>query len=229
MAGPPTPRTFKRLKVPSTQRFLDILEIRDDTVVLRDGTLRAVLLVSSVNFSLKSEDEQNAVIASYTQFLNSIDFPIQIVVQSRKLNIDIYLDKLQQLEKVQTNELLRTQTAEYRQFVAELVEIADIMTKRFYVIVPYSPKTDRPKGFFLRLGEAFSPSSVIHLKQKQFEQYRLSLFKRVDAVVDGLASAGLKAAVLDTQSLIELYYNTYNPETYSNEKMVDEHKLRLEE
>lgn len=228
MAASAIPRTAKRPKVPSTQRFLDILEIRDDTVVLRDGTLRAVLIVSSINFSLKSEDEQNAVISSYTQFLNSIDFPIQIVVQSRKLSIDAYLDKLKQLEKIQTNDLLRTQTTEYRQFVAELVEIADIMTKRFYVIVPYSPKTDRPKGFFLRLGEAFSPSSVIHLKQKQFEDYRLSLFKRVDAVVDGLASSGLKSAVLDTQSLIELYYNTYNPETYSNEKMVDEGKLRLE-
>ncbi|MBI3115694.1 MAG: hypothetical protein HYZ09_04375 [Candidatus Kerfeldbacteria bacterium] len=222
-------RTIKRPKLPSTQQYLDILEIRDDTVVLKDGTLRAVLLVSSVNFALKSEEEQNAVIASYTQFLNALDFPVQIVVQSRQLSIDAYLDRLKQIEKTQTNDLLRTQTTEYRQFVAELVEIADIMTKRFYVVVPFSPKTDRPKGFFLRFSETFSASSVIHLKQKQFEEFRLGLMKRVDAVVDGLASAGLKAAVLDTQSLIELYYNTYNPETYANEKMNDTAKIRLEE
>lgn len=218
-----------RPKLPATQKYLDILEIRDDLVVLRDGSLRAVLIVSSINFALKSEEEQNAVIQGYTQFLNSLDFPVQIVIQSRQLNIDNYLEKLEQLEKRQTNELLRTQTAEYRQYISELVEIADIMTKRFYAIVPYSPKSDRPKKFFLRLGEAFQPTATIHLKQQQFQQYRLEVMKRVDAVIDGLASAGIKAAVLDTQSLIELYYNTYNPETYANEKLRDVAKVQLEE
>lgn len=225
----PTAPQPKRPKLPSTQKYLDILEIRDDTVVLRDGTLRAVLIVASVNFALKSEEEQDAVIASYTQFLNSVDFPFQTVIQSRQLNIDAYLDKLERLEKGQTNELLRTQTGEYRQYVAELVEIADIMTKRFYVVVPYSPRSDRPGRFFSRLTSAFSPSATIHLKQKQFETFRQELMKRVDAVVDGLGSAGLKAAVLDTQSLIELYYNTYNPETQTNEKLAELRKLQLEE
>lgn len=224
----PSAPPAKTSRIPSTQKFLDILEIRDDTVLLKDGTLRAVLIVSSINFALKSDDEQVAVIQSYTQFLNALDFPVQIVIQSRKLNIDNYLEKLKRLEKTQTNELLRTQTADYRQYVSELVEIADIMTKRFYVVVPYSPHSDRPKKFFLRLAEAFSPSTVIHLKQKQFEKFRLELFKRVETVVDGLASAGLKAAVLDTQSLIELYYNTYNPETYANEKLSDIRKIQLE-
>lgn len=218
----------KRPRLPSTQRFLDILEIRDDVVALKDGSLRAVLLVSSINFALKSEDEQNAVIASYTQFLNSLDFPIQIVIQSRKLNIDTYLDKLARLEKAQTNELLRAQTADYRQYVGELVEIADIMAKHFYVVVPYAPRADRPKRFFLRLAEAFSPSTTIHLRRQQFEQYRLELMKRVDAVVEGLSASGLKAAVLDTQSLIELYYNTYNPETAATEKLADVPKLQVE-
>lgn len=218
----------KQSRLPSTQRFLDILEIRDDIVALKDGSLRAVLIVSSINFALKSEDEQNAVIVGYTQFLNSLEFPIQIVIQSRQLNIDAYLAKLAQLEKAQTNELLRAQTADYRQYVAELVEIADIMSKRFYVVVPYAPKTDRPKRFFLRLTEAFSPTTTIHLRQKQFEQFRLELMKRVDAVVEGLASSGLKAAVLDTQSLIELYYNTYNPETAQSEKLTDVRKLQVE-
>lgn len=218
----------KRPHLPSTQRFLDILEIRDDVVALKDGSLRAVLLVSSINFALKSEDEQNAVIASYTQFLNSLDFPIQIVIQSRKLNVEMYLDKLARLEKAQTNELLRAQTADYRQYVAELVEIADIMAKHFYVVVPYSPRADRPKRFFLRLAEAFSPSTTIHLRRQQFEQYRLELMKRMDAVVEGLSASGLKAAVLDTQSLIELYYNTYNPETAATEKLAEVRKLQVE-
>lgn len=224
----PAPLRTPRPRLPSTQRFLDILEIRDDIVALKDGSLRAVLIVSSVNFSLKSEEEQNAVIASYTQFLNALEFPIQVVIQSRQLNIDAYLDKLKNLEKAQTNDLLRAQTADYRQYIAELVEIADIMAKRFYVVVPYSPKSDRPKRFFMRVTEAFSPTTTIHLKQKQFEQFRLELMKRVDAVVEGLASAGLKAAVLDTQSLIELYYNTYNPETAQSEKLSDVRKLQVE-
>lgn len=212
----------------STQRFLDILEIKDDVVVLKDGSVRAVLLVSSINFDLKSEEEQNAVISSYVQFLNSIEFPLQIVMQSRKLNIDKYLMKLKDLEKQQTNELLKNQTVEYRQYIQELVQIADIMTKRFYAVIPYSGSTMGTKKFFSRVVDAFSPTNVIHLKQKKFEDYRSELFKRVEFVMDGLGSAGLKSAVLDTQSLIELYYNTYNPETSSQEHLVEIGKIQIE-
>lgn len=213
----------------STQQFLDILEIKDKTVVLKDGSLRAVLLVSSINFALKSEDEQTAVIQSYTQFLNSLDFPVQIVIQSRKLNIDEYIERLKKIEKQQTNELLKMQTTEYRNYITELVEIADLMSKRFYVVVPYSPKDNKPKKFMSRLVEAFSPSTVIHLKQQQFEEFRTELFKRVQYVIDGLGSSGLQSAVLDTQSLIALYYNTYNPETYEQEELSSVNKLVLEE
>ncbi|MFN7088913.1 MAG: hypothetical protein ACK4NX_03830, partial [Candidatus Paceibacteria bacterium] len=110
------------------------------TVVMKDGTLRAVLLVSSINFALKSEEEQNAIIQAYIQFLNSIDHPLQIVVQSRKLDIDRYLDHLKELEKAHTNELLKMQMADYRQFVQELLEMAEIMTKRFYIVIPYDAK-----------------------------------------------------------------------------------------
>lgn len=212
-----------------TQQYLDILEIRDDTVVLRDGTLRAALLVSSINFSLKSTEEQDAVIEAYTQFLNTIDYPLQIVIQSRRLDIDDYLDNLKAIEKKQTNELLQLQTRDYRQFVSELVQIADIMTKRFYVIIPYSPKADRPANFFARLRNVFQPTATIHLKQKQFEQYRSELFKRVDNTMNALDSAGLKSIILDTQSLIELYYNSYNPETSRQQKLQDVKKMNLEE
>jgi len=212
----------------STQQYLDILEIKDNCVVLKDGTLRAILLVSSVNFSLKSEEEQEAVIQAYTQFLNSLDFNLQVVIQSRKLNIDEYLERLKKVEKEQTNDLLRMQTAEYRQYIAELVEIADIMSKRFFVVVPYSPKAEGSKKFLSRVMESLSPTAVIHLKQQKFEKYKEELFKRVDYIIDGLAGSGLKSVALDTQSLIELYYNTYNPETYDQEELVDLNKIRLE-
>lgn len=212
----------------STQRYLNILEIRDDTVILRDGTLRAVILVSSINFSLKSEDEQNAVIQGYVQFLNSLEFPLQILIQSRKLNIDDYLERLKAIEKEQINELLKMQTREYRQYISELVQLADIMSKRFYMVIPFARGSIKSKGFISILKESLSPSSVIHIKQKKFERHRLDLYKRVEYTIDGLSSIGLKAVSLDTQSLIELYYNTYNPDTYDQQKIVDINKLDVE-
>jgi hypothetical protein len=230
MAKPKAERRVQKTKAAiPTQQFLDILEIRDDAVVLKDGTLRAVLLVSSINFSLKSDEEQDAVIEAYTQFLNTIDYPLQIVIQSRRLDIDNYLLMLQGIEQQQTNELLRLQTRDYRQFIAELVQIADIMTKRFYIVIPYSPKVDRPGKFFGRLFDIFSPTATIHLKQKQFDEYRTELYKRVDNTMNALDSAGLKSVILDTQSLIELYYNSYNPETSDKQKLQDIKKVNLED
>src|SRR3989344_6451266 len=136
---------------PSTVSFLDIVEVRDDCVVMRDGTLRGVLLCSSVNFALKSEDEQIATIQAYMQFLNAIDFPLQIVIQSRKLNIDGYLERLKALEKQQTNELMRVQIADYLDYVKELISLGEIMTKRFYMAAPYNPQADKRRDFFQRL------------------------------------------------------------------------------
>ncbi len=233
MATPTQPTSTAKLRRPkaavSTQQYLDILEIRDDAVILKNGTILAVILVSSINFSLKSDEEQDAVIEAYVSFLNTIDFPLEIVIQSRRLNIDDYLETLKKVEKQQTNELLQLQTREYRQYIAELVQIADIMTKRFYLVIPYSSKVDRPGKFFKRMADIVNPTSTIHLKQKQFEQYRQELFKRVDNVTNALASAGLKSAILDTQSLIELYYNSYNPETARQQQLADTDKLSLED
>ncbi len=215
-------------KAPPTQEFLDILEVRDGVVVMKDGTIRGVVLASSINFALKSDEEQNAVISAYVQFLNSLDFMLQIVVQSRQLNIDEYLERLKTIEKQQTNELLKMQTAEYRQYITELVQLSDIMSKRFYVVVPYSPKKMTSQGFLTRLREAVSPTTVINIKAKKFEECKEELQKRLDYIIDGLSSIGVKAVQLDTQSLIELYYSTYNPEVSTEQPLQDVGKLRLE-
>ncbi|MBU0721919.1 hypothetical protein KKA93_00465 [Patescibacteria group bacterium] len=213
----------------STQQYLDIAEFREDTIIMRDGTLRAVLLVASINFALKSEDEQNAIISSYVGFLNNIDFSLQIVMQSRELNIDNYLAILKQKEKEQTNELLKMQTAEYLQYVSELISFGKIMNKKFYIVVAYNPLSDKQKGFFAKLLESLRPASIIKMKEERFLKRRLELTRRVENIVGGLASMGVNAVQLDTQSLIELFYNTYNPETSVNQKLVDIKELRLAE
>lgn len=213
----------------STQQYLDIAEIKDDCVVLKDGTLRAVILVSSINFALKSEEEQNAVIYGYMNFLNAFEFPLQIVVQSRKLDIDGYLERLKRAEKEQTNELLKIQIAGYRQYVTELVEIGEIMNKRFFVVVPYNPATDKRKGFFRRMRELFAAARLIRLKEEVFKGYKGELFMRVSHVMGLLNNLGLATVPLDTQSLIELYYNVYNPEVAGYQKLAEVDKLRIEE
>jgi len=213
----------------STQEYLDIAEIKENTLVMRDGTLRSVVLVSSINFALKSEDEQNAIISAYASFLNNIDFPLQIVIQSRELNIEKYLESLRQKEKEQTNELLKVQTAEYIQYIQELISMSKIMSKRFYVSVPYDPVTDKHKGFFPSLMEAFRPVMLIKMKEEVFRRRREYLTRRVENILSGLASIGLAGVELDTQSLIELFYNTYNPITAQNQKLIDIKKLRVEE
>jgi type IV secretory pathway VirB4 component len=214
---------------PPVQKYLDIAEIREDCVVLKDGTLRAVLLVSSINFALKSEEEQNAIISAYVSFLNSLEYPLQIVIQSRKLNIEGYLERLKEAEKTQTNELLKIQIADYRQFVSELVELGEIMTKRFYVVVPYDPLSDKRKGFWARLGEVITPGAFMRLSEERFKRRRRDLFTRVEHVQMLLNSMGLSSVVLDTQSLIELFYSVYNPGVSEREKMVDMSKIRVEE
>jgi hypothetical protein len=211
----------------ATQQFLDIAEVKDDCVVMRDGTLRGVIMVSSINFALKSEDEQNAIIASYVSFLNNIDFPIQIVIQSRELNIEDYIDSLKKKEKEQTNELLKMQTSEYINYVNELIAMSKIMNKRFYVVVPYDPLSDKHKNFFASFLDVFKPAVLLKVKDDKFQKRRSDLMKRMENIIAGLSSMSLNTAILDTQSLIELYYNTYNPVTSANQKLADVNQLRI--
>ncbi len=220
-------KRVKKIKA-STQKYLDIAEIRNDVVIMKDGSLRAVLLVSSINFALKSEDEQGAIISSYVNFMNSFDFPIQIVIQSRKLNIEAYLNQLREREKTLVNDQLKLLMADYRQFVADLVEMGDIMSKKFYVVVPYSSVSDKRKNFWSRLYDLFSPMSSIKLREQTFQKHRRELMQRVEHVIMNLNSMGLQSVLLDTQSLIELYYEVYNPVISQNQKLGDINKLRIE-
>lgn len=213
----------------STQQFLDIAEIREDVVVMKDGTMRAVLLVSSINFSLKSEDEQEAIIQGYIAFLNSLESPVQILIQSRKLDIDNYLERLKEQEKSQTNDLLRNQIVDYRQFVKELVELGEIMQKKFFVVVPYNPASAKRKGFFARMSEILSPLVSARLREEQFRQRKKDLMIKVDNVRASLNSMSLISAMLDTQSLIELYYTAYNPQSMQSQKLEKVETLRLEQ
>lgn len=213
---------------PSTQRHLYISEIKQDAVILKDGTLRGVLEVSSINFALKSEDEQQAIIQGYVGFLNTLDFEMQIVIQSRKLDIRKYLASLDETAKQQTNELLRMQTLEYRQYIDELVTLSEIMEKRFFVVVPYSPFTKKRKNWFSRAQEVLLPTRIIKLADAKFAKYLKELDRRISIAAGGLTSIGLQVTQLDTQRLIEVYYQLYNPTRGTNRVMPPLAKLRVE-
>ena len=218
----------------STQMYLKISEIRDGTLVLKNGGVRAVLSVSSINFNLKSEDEQNAIIYSYQGFINMLEFPIQIVIRSKKLDIDDYLDKLRKIGEKQTNPLLQRQTFEYVEYIAKLVEYADIMQKEFFVIVPFDPyrsqKVSMVQKFFQNL-QAKDTYEAIKRRHDEFEQQKKGLNQRVSTVRSGLENCGLKVTPLGTKELIELYYNIYNPTVarYEKAKQVDQIKISTDE
>ncbi|MBP6944604.1 hypothetical protein KBD61_02065 [Patescibacteria group bacterium] len=216
----------------SAQRFLDVSEIRDGVVILKDGSLRSVLLVSSVNFALKSMDEQNAIVQAYMQFLNSLDFPIQVVIQSRKMNIDQYIRQLTDNEKTLQNELLKRQIRDYRDFIKQLVQLGDIMQKRFFIVVPYNPGAttgQQQKSFLQRVASLLSPTSLIQLSEERFQKQRFDLSLRVNQVISGLGSMSLSGVQLDTQGLIELYYTVYNPELYDTQRLADVSQLQIED
>lgn len=221
------PKNKKQNNKPSTQEHLQINEIRDNTVIMDDGTLRSALMVSSINFALKNEDEQNAIIGSYVNFLNNINYPLQIVIQSRELNIDDYLERLKKREKEQTNELLKAQTSEYIEYIQDLVAMGKIMNKRFYVVVSYNPASDEKSGFMDRFSSLLSPGKIIKMKDKKFYSLKKDLDKRVDSIISGLSSMGLNVVELDTQGLIELFYNIYNPIVSASQELADINELRV--
>lgn len=199
----------------STQKYVGVEEMRDGIMVLKSGALRAVLLVSSINFDLKSSVEQDAIIAQYQNFLNSLDFPVQIVISSRRFNIDPYVELLNDQEKQQQNELLRFQISEYKNFITNLTEVANIMSKFFYVVVPFSPAEDKQGGLLTKLGGIFRPSQTIGMQGETFETYKSQLLQRVEHVAAALSSTGVRVSQLNTEEIIELLYNSYNPSLFT--------------
>ena len=212
----------------STQKYLDIASVQDDLVVLNDGSVRGVMMISSINFDLKSEDEQKAIIGSYVGFLNTLNHPLQVVIQSRPLSIDNYLERLRVVEKEHTNELLRMQIADYIKFISELLTLEKIMSKKFFVIVPYNEAGDTKKNFAARTAAVFSTAKVVRLSRKRFAEASAELDKRCDFIESGLSSLGINAQRLDRQALIELYYNSYNPDLFQKQPLEDINKLKVE-
>lgn len=199
----------------STQRYVDVEAIRNGVVILKSGGLRAILLVSSINFELKSSVEQEAIIAQYQNFLNSLDFPVQIVVQSRRFNIDPYLDRLKGQESQQTNELLRLQITEYREFIKNLNEVSNIISKHFYIVVPFSTVESSEGGFLQTVSNIFNQKKTVNVHGEMFESFRTQLLQRVEHVMNGLSPIGLRGTVLGTEEIIELLYNSYNPSLFT--------------
>ncbi len=215
-----------------TQPLVQLSEVRDGIIVLDDGTLRSILMVSSLNFALKSEEEQNAIVFAYQGFLNSLDFPVQITVMSRKLDITPYLEELRQRRSQQPNELLRLQMGEYSNFVAELVKDNDIMTKSFFVTVSFSVQQSKQAGILertLKGVQSLRKTKKTKMTDKDFEHYRTQLLLRVEQVAVGLQGVGLRLVPLKTQETLELFYDVLNPVTSRNHRLQNVAKLRFKE
>jgi type IV secretory pathway VirB4 component len=197
------------MKNTATQQFLPIGQIREGVIVMKDKSLRGVLLVSSLNFALKSEDEQSAIIYQFQDFLNSLDFSCQIIAQSRRLNITGYLEKLKEIESGQKNELLKVQTAEYRKFIEQIISGGSIMAKNFYVVVPYYPLIEIPG--VAGSAEKNAKAGKKDLTEEKFQRGKYQLWQRMEYVVLGLRRCGLRASPLNTPELIEVLWAFHHP------------------
>lgn len=206
----------------STEKFIDIETIKDDCVILKGGALRAILMVSGVNFDLLSETEQEIILNAYQGLLNGLDFSLQVLIHSRKINLDNYLRSVKERENQEKNELLRLQIQEYHDFISDLVKSTNIMTKRFYIVVPYSPSAISLKESQNPLTQIFqklpfgkkkiTPKEEEINKEQDFANNKIQLYHRVSAVIAALKPMGINAIRLKTPELIELFYNFYNPE-----------------
>ncbi len=190
-----------------SQDFVPIEQVRDGVIILKDGSLRAMLMASSLNIALKSEDEQSAILAQFQNFLNSLDFSVQFFIQSRELDIRPYLALLEKRYVEQQGELMKIQVREYIDFVKGFVEGSSIMTKNFFVVVPYSPPIVGAKGTGLGLVGGKKDAQV---SAELFEEYRSQLEQRISVVQQGLGRTGVRVAQLGTEEVIELFYKLFN-------------------
>jgi len=206
------PRLKKMINAKPTQEFVPIKEVRDGIVVLKDGGIRAIILANSVNLSLKSDDEQRATILQFQNFLNTLDFSVQISIQSRKLDIRRYLLLLENRMKVQSEPLLKLQTKEYMEFIKNFTESVSIMTKNFFVVIPYTHTNLGPKsGMFTNLFSKRNKKEEEMKNQLDFEEKRSQLEQRVSVIQQGLSRCGIKSAQLGTEEVVEVFYKVFNP------------------
>jgi hypothetical protein len=210
----------------STQNTLQIAEIRDGVVIMNDGSFRSVVMLKSINFDLMSLQEQEAVESGYQGFLNSLYFPIQIFVRSQKVDLQPYLEKLDKIRTEHDNMLLAMLMEDYIHFMADLASQTNIMDKKFYMVIPYFPVADvqkaitNSKNFFTGLADLFNKNEKhVVINEAVLEQAKTELRNRVQAVLAGLMQCGVQGLPLDTQELIELYYDTYNPDTATRQQL----------
>jgi hypothetical protein len=196
-----------------TQDFVPIKEVRDGIITLKDGGLRAIILANSVNLSLKSGEEQKATILQFQNFLNTLDFPVQINIQSRKLDIRPYLLLLENRMKVQNEPLLKLQTKEYMEFIKAFTESVNIMTKTFFVVVPYTEAgfSQSNTGIFDRFFKKKSSAEIKLAEKIDFEEKRSQLEQRVSIIQQGLNRCGIKSTQLGTEEAVEVFYKVFNP------------------
>lgn len=210
----------------STQNMLQIAEIRDGIVIMNDGSFRSVIMAKSINFDLMSRQEQEGVESGYQAFLNSLYFPIQIFVRSQKVDIRPYIEKLDKIRSEHDNMLLALLMEDYIGYVSELSTQTNIMDKKFYIVIPFFPKADvqkaftQSKNFFSGLTNIISKKQAhVVINEKDLEDGKIELRNRVQSVLGGLMQCGVQALPLDTQELIELYYDTYNPDTATRQQL----------
>lgn len=193
----------------STQNFLPIKEIRDGIVVLDDGSIKSVLLASSLNFALKAREEQQAVLSQFQNFLNSLDFPIQFFIESRELDIRPYTEVLEGRYEQETSDLMRLQIREYIGFIKDFSQNTDIMSKSFFVVVSYQPPIiDAKKNIW---GQVFRSGKTEEIGSDRFKENREQLNQRLAVVQQGLVRAGVRVARLGTEELVELFFKLFNP------------------
>lgn len=198
----------KKVAAAATQEFVPIKEVRGGIVVLKDGGLRVILIASSINFDLKSDDEKMAIIGQFQQFLNSLDFPVQFFIESRALDIRPYLALLEERYQEQLDELMKIQIRSYITYIRDFTERANIMTKSFFIVVPYDPPLiSSGKG----LGGFIGGKKTKEEADASFEEHRLQLEQRVSVIEQSLSQTGVRVAQLGTEEAIELFYKLFNP------------------
>ncbi|MDP2665843.1 MAG: hypothetical protein Q8P23_04430 [bacterium] len=203
----------------ATQQFVPVKEIRNGIIILKDGGYRGILICSSINLGLKSADEQHAVTLGFQNFLNTIDFSIQIVVNSRKMDLRPYLALLEEKVPEQKSELMRIQLHEYIEFVRSFTDQANIMTKSFYIVVPYTPRVSVTSATSFLRRESSSVKNAT--AETSFEEDRAQLEQRLSLVAGGLSGTGVRAVPLGTEEIIELLYRSFNPGELENPIRLD--------